>query len=172
MEQQFNEEYVDENSTIEYVKELESNIDNLTKEKEDLNNKYLYLLADFQNQKRIYENRISGLKETASSNMVKSMLPILDDLVRAIDPREVVDTCDKEGIQLIVKKFYSILQSSGISEINPSQYDTFDDNTMTAVSTIPMDIVEMKGKIAECIQVGFKYDNGPVIRHASVVVYI
>lgn len=170
MVQEYNNEEFEHNSNIEYVKELTEKIDTLSKEKEDINNKYLYLLADFQNQKRQYESQIYKLKETATSNVIKNILPVIDDLNRAINTEK--DTCDKDGINLITKKLYNVLSSYGLTEINPLMYEKFDDNTMTAVATKHTDIVEMQNTVAECIQPGFIYKDGSVLRHASVVVHI
>jgi molecular chaperone GrpE len=139
---------------------------------EELNDKYLRLYSEFDNyRKRTLKERIE-LGKTASEEIILSLLPVIDDIERALkstlktaDDMEVVP---KEGLQLIFQKFNSLLAQKGLEAI-PSIGESFDVDFHDALSNIPAPSQDMKGKVIDEIEKGYKL-NGKVIRYSKVVV--
>lgn len=159
------EDYV--NTTIEYVKSLEDSNKQLTEQVNNINKDYLYLKADFVNQKKQYDNKIVQMKTMAAANTIKSILPIIDDLDRAINASG--DSIDKEGIINICKKFVSILNQQNVEKINPEHGSAFNVDVMEAVATVQAETEELKNTVHACILTGYKIDDN-VLRYAKVVV--
>jgi molecular chaperone GrpE len=136
----------------------------------DMNDKYLRLSAEFDNyRKRTLRERIE-LTKTASESVMLSILPVIDDLERAMHSIEHGMDFDatKEGILLIYNKFKEFNKQNGISEIE-AKGKTFDTDLHEALTKIPAPSDDMKGKIVDVIQKGY-YLNDKVIRFAKVVV--
>jgi molecular chaperone GrpE len=152
-------------SDNEAIRQMQSKCD-------ELNDKYLRLYSEFDNyRKRTQKERIEFSK-TASEEIILSLLPVLDDLERALqstlktgDEMEVVP---KEGLQLIYQKFKGLLAQKGLEAI-PSLGDLFDVDFHDAVTNIPAPSEELKGKVVDEIEKGYKL-NGKVIRYSKVVV--
>ena len=98
------------------------------------------------------------------------MLPVIDDMERAIANSENTDDVDalKEGMKLIYQKTNKILESIGVKKINTENAD-FDTNYHEAVAMVPGMGDEKKGKVLDCVQAGYTL-NDKVIRHAKVAV--
>ncbi len=136
----------------------------------EVNDKFLRLHAEFDNyRKRTNKERIDLIKY-ASEDVVKSMLPIIDDLERAIKSMEGNEAAQPfiEGTTLIFNKFKKILIQKGLEEIKTDN-EVFDTDFHEAVTNIPTEEEGMKGKIIEVIEKGYML-NGKVIRFAKVVV--
>ena len=136
----------------------------------ETNDKFLRLHAEFDNfRKRTYKERIEFSK-IASEDDLKSLLPVVDDLERAIKSMETVDdvTIISEGVVLINNKFKNILVQKGLEEIK-AEGETFNTDFHEAIANIPAENEEMKGKIIEVVEKGYSL-NGKVIRFAKVVV--
>ena len=136
----------------------------------ETNDKFLRLHAEFDNfRKRTYKERIEFSK-IASEDVLKSLLPVVDDLERAIKSMETVDdvTIISEGVVLINNKFKNILVQKGLEEIK-AEGETFNTDFHEAIANIPAENEEMKGKIIEVVEKGYSL-NGKVIRFAKVVV--
>ena len=136
----------------------------------ETNDKFLRLHAEFDNfRKRTYKERIEFSK-IASEDVLKSLLPVVDDLERAIKSMETVDdvTIISEGVVLINNKFKNILVQKGLEEIK-AEGETFNTDFHEAIANIPAENEEMKGKIIEVVEKGYLL-NGKVIRFAKVVV--
>jgi molecular chaperone GrpE len=139
---------------------------------DELNDKYLRLYSEFDNyRKRTQKERIEFSK-TASEEIILSLLPVIDDLERALkstlktgDEMEVVP---KEGLQLIYQKFKSLLVQKGLEAI-PSLGESFNVDFHDALTNIPAPSEEMKGKVIDEVEKGYKL-NGKVIRYSKVVV--
>jgi molecular chaperone GrpE len=132
--------------------------------------KYLRLGADFENyKKRVTKERIEMIK-MAGSDVLISILPVIDDLERAL--KSTNDAADvksvKEGINLIFNKIKSITESR---ELKPMESigKEFDPDLHDAIANIPAPSKDMKGKVIEEIEKGY-YLNDKVIRHAKVIV--
>lgn len=136
----------------------------------DLNDKHLRLFSEFDNfRKRTIRERIE-LTTTASEEVIKDLLPVLDDFDRAIKALENTDNLDsfKEGISLIHNKFKSTLSARGLKPMK-AKGETFDTDFHEAVTEIPAPDKKMKGKNVDEIEKGYLLGD-KVIRYAKVVV--
>ncbi len=137
---------------------------------DSLNDRYLRLFSEFDNyRKRTLKEKIE-LGKTASEDVIISILPVLDDFERALSSFEEMDVNEsfKEGVLLIFNKFLTLLQQKGLETID-SIGEEFDTDFHEAVTNIPAPSEEMKGKVADEIEKGYKL-NDKVIRYAKVVV--
>jgi molecular chaperone GrpE len=137
----------------------------------ELNDKYLRLYSDFENyRKRTAKERLD-LIQTASSDVIKTLLPVLDDFERAIQANEKIDDINtiKEGLNLVHQKFKSSLQSAGLKEIEVSAGKDFDLDFHEAITTIPAPEDKLKGKIVDVVGKGYMLGE-KVIRYTKVVI--
>lgn len=139
----------------------------LKKEKD----KFLRLFAEFENyKKRTTKERIELFK-TASEDVMKSLLPILDDFERALthieDDKEAEDL--RKGVLLIYHKLLTTLEQKGLQVIKVKKGDKFDAEDHEAVTQIPAPNKKMKGKIIDIVEKGYKLGD-KVIRFPKVVI--
>ncbi len=149
---------------------VQKKLDALQEKYDDLNDKYMRLYSEFDNyRKRTAKERIE-LQKSASSEVILSILPVVDDLERAIQAFEEHHLSDeaKKGIELIYNKLMNILKQKGLQEIEAME-KPFDTDYHEAITNIPAPKEELKGKIVDVIQKGYTL-NGKVIRYAKVVV--
>jgi molecular chaperone GrpE len=155
----------------EEKKEVEEKKEPTLQEKlDEANDRLLRLHAEFDNyRKRTIKERIE-LSKTASEDVITSMLPIVDDLERAIKSMESTDSNNShgEGIVLIYNKLKNILTLKGLEEIKTVD-EVFNTDFHEAITNIAVENEEMKGKIIDVIEKGYLL-NGKVIRFAKVVV--
>lgn len=147
----------------EKIKELEEEIKNI----ED---KYLRLYSDFDNyRKRTSKERLE-LTKTASSEVILSLLTILDDFERAQKALKEADSVEAvcDGVDLIYIKLMDILKKRGLEEMKVIG-EEFDTDFHEAITNIPAESEEMKGKIIDQVEKGYLL-NGNVLRYAKVVV--
>lgn len=140
------------------------------KEKYDeLNDKYLRLFSEFDNyRKRTAKEKIE-LSKTASESIMVDLLPVLDDFERALQTMENKETdANYEGVLLIYNKFKRTLEQKGLEEINAKEA-VFDTDEHEALTNVPVTDENLKGRVLDVIQKGYKL-NGKVIRYARVVV--
>ncbi len=139
--------------------------DKLSKEHDD----YLRLMAEFQTfRSRSAEERLS-LLSNASADVIKGLLPVLDDCERAIGMLEKeTDSVAKEGTLLIYNKLMDYLKGKGLEAIEAKGKD-FDTDFHDAVTKFPAPSSDMKGKVIDVIQTGYLL-NGKILRYAKVVV--
>ncbi|MDR0970257.1 MAG: nucleotide exchange factor GrpE [Lentimicrobiaceae bacterium] len=136
----------------------------------ELNDKYLRLFSEFDNfRKRTARERIEESK-TASENIIMSLLPIIDDMERALQTMKEnqIPEADLEGLRLIYNKLMRTLQQRGLEEIQ-SLHQEFDTDKHEALTNIPVEDEDMKGKVVDVVQKGYTL-NGKVIRFARVIV--
>tara|TARA_Y100001980_G_C14416310_1_gene208511 strand:- start:228 stop:761 length:534 start_codon:yes stop_codon:yes gene_type:complete len=142
--------------------------------KESLENekdKYLRLFAEFENfKKRTSKERIELFK-TAGQDVITSLLPVLDDFDRAITQLNEKKSGKKdfEGFILIKNKFLEIMKSNGLIDIETQIGDNFDAEVHEAISQIPTNEKNQKGKIIDVIEKGFQLGE-KIIRYPKVVV--
>lgn len=142
----------------------------LKQEIEEQRDKYLRLFADFDNyRKRTIKEKLE-LSKTASEDTIVALLPVLDDLGRALknmdDTEEIKPV--KDGIVLIYNKFNNILGLKGLEPIN-ALGKTFDTDFHDAIAQVPVEDQEQKGKVIDETEKGYTL-NGKVIRHSKVAV--
>ena len=147
----------------------EAEIIKLEKQNAELKDKYLRLYAEFDNFKRRTVKEKLDLMRTAAQDTMTALLPVLDDFDRAKKNAEDDKNTEvfTDGIRLVYQKLYSILTQKGL-EAMESTGDAFDPELHEAVTEIPAPSEEMKGKIIDTIERGYKLGD-KIIRHAKVV---
>ena len=132
--------------------------------------KYLRLAAEFDNYRRRTAKEKLDLVKSAGEDILKGILPVLDDCERAIEQLEKTEasTFEKEGTALIYNKLKSYLKSCGLEEIEVKGKE-FDTDTAEAVAQIPAPEPDLKGKVVDVVQKGYAL-GGKVIRFAKVVI--
>lgn len=157
-------EYGEENSNEKSpLEEAQQQID-------ELKDKYLRSVAEFDNYRKRTLKEKAELILNGSEKAVGAVLPILDDMERAIANGEKTDDPQvlREGISLIYAKFQKVLESLGVKEIETADAD-FDTDVHEAIAMVPGMGDDKKGKVLDCVQKGYKL-NEKVIRHAKVAV--
>ena len=138
----------------------------LDKEKKE----YLFLMAEFDNFRKRTLKEKSEIIKNAGENVLKGLLPIMDDFERGIKAAEASPEADsvKEGVNLIYNKFKNYLSQNGVKEMDPAD-DNFDTEKHEAISVVPVPDGDKKGKILDTVEKGYTI-NDKVLRHAKVVV--
>ena len=137
---------------------------------EELNDKNLRLMAEFDNFRKRTLKEKSELIKNAGENVFVNILPLVDDFERAMKAMETTEDIEavKEGIDLIYSKFMSFLNTNGVKVI-PTDNEPFDVDKHEAVTLYPAPTEDQKGKIIDCLTRGYTL-NEKVIRFAKVVV--
>ena len=148
----------------------ESDVEKLKTELEDAKDKYLRKVAEFDNFKRRNAKERLELMQTAGRDIITDMLSILDDCERAENQMENSDDVSsiKEGVLLIFNKLRNTIQSRGVKAMETIGHE-FNPDLHEAVTEIPVDSKDLKGKIVDEVIKGY-YMNDKIIRHAKVVV--
>ena len=136
----------------------------------DLQDRYLRQAAEFDNYRKRTMKEKAELIKSAAEKVLVAELPIVDDMDRALDNMEKgmdADACI-EGFKLIAQKFKNTLAQQGLEKIDTDGQD-FDTDYHEAIALIPAPTEELKGKILDCVQAGYKLGD-KVIRHAKVAV--
>ena len=136
----------------------------------ELQDRYLRQAAEFDNYRKRTMKEKADLIKSAAEKVIVAELPIVDDMDRALDNMEKgmdADACI-EGFKLIAQKFKNTLTQQGLEKIDTDGQD-FDTDYHEASALIPAPTEELKGKILDCVQAGYKLGD-KVIRHAKVAV--
>ncbi|RMG82097.1 MAG: nucleotide exchange factor GrpE [Bacteroidetes bacterium] len=144
--------------------------EDLSEKYNELNDKYLRLFAEFDNfRKRTHKEKLE-LLDNAAASTIKDILPVLDDLERAIKANEEIEDINavKEGFVLVYNKLKKILTDKGLKEIDFPDNE-FDADYAEAITKIPAPSEDLKGKIVDTVEKGYKL-NDKVLRHAKVVI--
>lgn len=133
-------------------------------------NRYLRLAAEYDNYRKRTLREKADLTKMAGADIIAGLLPVVDDLDRAVDAMDNVTDIDamKKGIELIHGKFKDFLLRKGVKEIKATGAE-FDTDLHEAVTKIPAPTEKDKGKIVDVIEKGYLM-NDTVIRYAKVVV--
>jgi molecular chaperone GrpE len=132
--------------------------------------KFLRLFAEFENYKRRTLKERIELFSTANQDVIKSLLPVLDDFDRALLEMSKYDETElSKGVKLIKNKFQSTLEQKGLSVIGIDKGDVFNADDHEAVTQIPAPNEDLKGKIIDVIEKGYKLGE-KVIRFPKVVI--
>lgn len=137
-------------------------------EAEQWKDKYIRLVAEFENYKKRTLKEKSELILNGSEKTVAAILPILDDFERATADKTEDPQAIKEGYELIYKKFLKALETLGVNKIKTDNAD-FDVDYHEAIAMVPGMGDDKKGKVIDCVQTGYTL-NDKVIRHAKVAV--
>lgn len=158
--------------TTEEKAQEENPEEKLQKELDEQKDKYLRLAAEFDNFRRRVAKEKLELIGSASEEVIKALLPIIDDFERALEVLAKSKDADsaKEGTELIYKKLCDLLKSKGVEEIKAIGLELNTDEH-EAVAQIPALDKGQKGKITDVAQKGYKM-GGMVIRFAKVVVAV
>ena len=138
---------------------------------DEVNDKYIRLLAEFDNFKRRTAKERIELFKVANQETLKAMITVLDDFDRAQKSMDTAHDIDalKEGLKLVHHKLKTTLQSQGLAEMENSYGKTFDTDLHEAVTNIPAPTEDLKGKVVDELEKGYLL-NEKVIRFAKVVV--
>ncbi len=136
----------------------------------DWKDKYLRLAAEFDNFRKRSMKERSELVVSASSDMIKEMLTILDDFDRAVKANESLEdtAAIKEGFVLIHQKLYRKLESKGLRPLESTGKD-FDTDFHEAITQIPAPTPDMVGRVVDEVEKGYTL-NDKVIRFSKVII--
>ena len=148
----------------------EKEIEELKAQLEEQKDRYLRLSAEFDNYRKRTLKERSDMLKTVNGDTLSGMLPVLDDLERAMQSMQKATDMDavREGVVLIYNKIQEFLKNKGIVEID-AMNQVFDTDLHEAITKIPAPTEDLKGKVVDVIQKGYKIDT-KVIRYAKVVV--
>ena len=137
---------------------------------DELKDKWLRSVAEFENYRKRTLKERAELILNGGEKFITSILPVLDDMERAIENGSKTDDPEvlREGMTLIYQKFMKTLETQGVSKIDTVDAD-FDTDVHEAVAMVPGMGDDKKGKVIDCLQQGYKL-NDKVIRHAKVAV--
>ncbi len=158
-----NEELSDIDILKQKLAEAEANIE---KEKKE----YLFLMAEFDNFRKRTGKEKSDIIKNASENVLKGLLPIVDDFERGLEASANVDDSAsiRQGMELIYQKLLKFLAQNGVKPIE-STGQQFDAELHEAIAIVPTDDETKKGMVIDTPTKGYTI-NDKVLRHAKVVV--
>jgi len=166
-----NGEASEKTETIEEVKsEVVDPAAELQKQLDEAKDKYVRLSAEFDNYRKRTQREKMDLIKYGSEDVIKSILPLVDDFDRAIKHSETAKDVEamRQGLVLIQGKFKDFLKSSGVQEIEAMGQD-LDTDMHEAITKIPAPEEQLKGKIVDVVEKGYKL-NDKVIRFSKVVI--
>ncbi len=132
--------------------------------------KFLRLFAEFENYKKRTSKERMDLYKTANQDVLQAMLPVLDDFDRAL--AEIVKSGDEslvKGVELIFEKLKNTLTSKGLEVVEVRAGDAFNADYAEAITQIPAPSPELKGKIVDVLEKGYKLGD-KIIRFPKVVI--
>ena len=149
---------------------LQKENEELQAKADELQDKYLRLFAEFDNYKKRTMKEKIDLMATAARDTVSSLFTVLDDFDRAKQNAESDSSTEpfSEGVSLVYQKLYNILNQRGLAPME-STGELFDPELHEAITDIPAPSDDMKGKVIDTIEKGYKLKE-TIIRHSRVVV--
>jgi molecular chaperone GrpE len=162
-----NEAEVSSDSSIE----VEARIKELELKLNESSDKYLRLMAEFDNFRRRVFKEKEELRVSAGKDIFKNVLPVVDDFERAIAANENAQDLKSlsDGFHLIYKQMKNFLSQGGVTELEISKGSDFNSDTMEAITNFVVEEVELKGKVVDVLEKGYML-NGNVIRFAKVII--
>jgi molecular chaperone GrpE len=145
------------------------NIEKLQQELAEQKDKFIRLYSEFENFRRRTSKEKLDLIQSANEQLIKSLLPVVDDFDRA--EKSFKDQNDKEleGFFLIHSKFKKIFEQSGVKLMDVKNGSDFNADLHEAITQIPVAEEKLKGKVVDVVEPGYLL-NDKVIRFAKVVV--
>ncbi|MCJ8165811.1 nucleotide exchange factor GrpE [Pontibacter sp. E15-1] len=137
----------------------------------EMKDKYIRLMAEFENFRRRTAKERIELSKTATQDLMGDLLPVLDDMERARQSIETTKDVDAmlQGLELVFHKLKHVTQQKGLKPMEIKAGDDFDSDMHEAVTQIPAPSEELKGKIVDVIEKGYTL-NEKVIRFAKVII--
>lgn len=171
MDQDLNATTLENNENEEQVKVEELSVEEqLTQDLANEKDKHLRLFAEFENYKRRTSKERIDLFKTANQEVLLAILPVLDDFDRAIiEIKKSDDEVLLKGVELIHDKLKSTLFSKGLEEVSLKAGDLFDADFAEAITQIPAPSPNLKGKIVDVLEKGYKLGD-KIIRFPKVVI--
>ena len=154
----------------EELEEVKAAKEEAEKKASDSKADYIRLMAEFDTFRRRSAEERLALTESAASDTIKGLLPILDDCEIALDALQKSTDSDaaKEGTQMIFTKLMSYLKGKGLEKIE-AKGEEFNTELHEAVTMFPAPEESQKGKVIDVVQTGYTL-GGKVLRYAKVVV--
>lgn len=154
----------------ETANDLEKENQELKEQVEKEKKEYLFLMAEFDNFRKRTMKEKSELIKNAGEQVLKGLLPIIDDFERGIKASENTEDISsvREGMTLIYNKLKKYLEQNGVKEMDPDDRE-FNADRHEAISAVPVPDDSLKGKILDTVEKGYML-NDKVLRHAKVVV--
>ena len=160
-----------ENEGRDDISELTAQLMAAKADAADLKDKWMRLGAEFDNfRKRTAKERIE-LIQFAGESTIKNMLPVVDDMERAIANNTSTQDIAvvREGFNLIHSKLLHILASQGVKPMTDVKGAPFDTDRHEAITNVPAPSEDLKGKVIDVVENGFTLHD-KVVRYAKVVV--
>jgi|TARA_R110002096_G_scaffold55627_11_gene142666 molecular chaperone GrpE len=145
--------------------DMEDTSDSLSKENQELKDKYVRLYSEFENFRRRTAKEKLEMIDTASKNIIQEILPVLDDFERSFK----IEGNDQEGSRLIYSKLSKVLESKGLKPMDDLVGKAFDAEYHEAITQIPAPSEDLKGKIVDVVEKGYMLSD-KVVRFAKVVI--
>jgi molecular chaperone GrpE len=147
---------------------IQSELKKVHEDLADAKDKYLRLYSEFENFRRRTAKEKLELIQTAGEQVVRVMLPVIDDFERAEKAFQGTESKEMEGFLLIYNKFKKILEQTGVKPMEAKGTD-FNPDLHEAITQLPAPDESQKGKVLEEVEKGYLLGD-KVVRHAKVVV--
>lgn len=163
-------EQVENNDSTTVGNEEQDPLAKLQSQYDELNDKFLRLFSEFDNFRKRTQKEKLDIMKSGGSDMVKAILPVIDDFERAIKANENIDDINavKEGFNLIHSKFTNSLQAKGLKKME-LMGNEFNSDISEAIANVPVEDEKQKGKVIDEVEAGY-YLNDVIIRFGKVVV--
>ena len=149
------------------IDELNEKIEQMGTKLAEMNDKYMRVYSEYENYRKRTSMEKASLILNGGKDVIKLMLPIIDDMERALANMAEDDT-SREGMQLILKNMMNALQQKGLKPME-AKGAKFDENFHEAITQIPAPTPEAKGTVFDVVKKGY-FLNDEVLRFAQVVV--
>lgn len=148
----------------------ENEKDDAAAELTEMKDKYVRLMAEFENFRRRTARERIELSKTATEDVMTALLPVIDDMERARQSIETTADANAviQGFELVFQKLQNVTQQKGLKVMEIGAGHEFDSDFQEAVTQIPAPTEELKGKIVDVIEKGYTL-NDKVIRFAKVI---
>lgn len=150
-----------------HADELNAKVEEMGKKLVEMNDKYMRIYSEYENYRKRTNLEKAGLILNGGKDVIKLMLPVVDDMERAIANMADGEAA-KEGMQLILKNMLNALQQKGLKPMEAMGVK-FDENYHEAITQIPAPTPEAKGTVLDVVKKGY-FLNDEVLRFAQVVV--
>ncbi len=157
---------VDQNSKID---EQQAQLKKLQDELAESKDKYMRLYAEFDNHRRRTAKEKLEMISSASEQLLRSLLPVVDDFDRAEKTFKDINDKESEGFFLIHNKFKKIFEQAGVKLMDTDSASPFNPDFHEAITQVPTTDGKLKGKIVDTVEKGYLL-NDKVLRFAKVVV--